>query len=259
MFVSPAQGAVFAPLALKFVHSGPSIIFFFIPDYDPLRAPVQTIDANWTATKTNFPSPKKQNRNMGAIVAGIIGGVAAIFAVIGIATFVQRRRRWRRSRPGSVLSTDSMDARPQMIVTPFDPNSSFDTNQDSGTSAEQQPLVIGDPEAEMVSPHRLSSSPPAVFPLLRPVAPVPIGWSDKEIARLRAEGLSSPQPHNFRTSALKMSRSASPLNAVTGSGESPYDTQRLHTEFESLRREVERLRAEGLVVAAPPSYASGDG
>jgi hypothetical protein len=30
MFVSPAQGAVFAPLALKLVHSNPSI--FFIRD-----------------------------------------------------------------------------------------------------------------------------------------------------------------------------------------------------------------------------------
>jgi hypothetical protein len=256
-----------------------------------------------------LPSPKKTNRNVGAIVGDIIGGIAAIFAVIGIVTFVQRRRKWRRSKPGSILSTDSVDAGPQMIVSPFDPNS-FDANQDSGLSAEQQPLVIGEPEPEMVALHRVSSSPPAVLPLLRPVAPVPVGLSDKEIARLRAEALRSPQPPNFPVPALNMSQSTSPLNAVTESRESPYDTRRvpvglsgkevarlraealrspqphnfpalalntsqptsslnavtesressydtrrLRSEFESLRREVERLRAEGLVVTAPPSYA----
>jgi hypothetical protein len=58
-----------------------------------------------------------------------------------------------------------------------------------------------------------------------------------------------------------MSQSTSPLNPVTEFGEPPYrdDTRRLHSEFESLRREVERLREEGFVVTAPPSYAEGDG
>ncbi len=219
----------------------------------PHRVPIQTIDANWTATKTNLPSPKKHNRNLGAIVGGIMGSVVAIFAVIGIVTFVRGRPGWRHSR--SILSTDSVDAGPQIIVSPFYPDS-FDAHRDSGISAEQQPLVIGDPEAEMVALHRLSSSPPAVLPPLRQVAQVPVGLSEKKIARLRAEALSSPQPHNFRIS--NMSQSASSLNAATESGVSPFDTRMLHSEFESLRREVEQLREEGLIAAAPPSYAEGD-
>ena len=195
---------------------------------------------------------------MGAIAGGTIVGVAAIFAVIGVVTFVHRQRRRRHSRPGSILSTDSGDAGP-MIVSPFDPNS-FDANRrDSGISAEQQPLVIGDPEAEMVALHGRSYSMHAVLPPLRqePVAPVPAGLSDKELARLRAESLSSPQRQNFRISALNMSQPMPPLNTFTGPGEPALDTRRLHSEFESLRQEVVRLREEGMAFVAPPSYAEG--
>jgi len=221
-----------------------------------LQAPVYTINANGTTTTTtNLSSPKKQSRNMGAIVGGTIVGVAAIFSVIGVVTFVLRRRRWRRSRPRSILSTDSVDAGPQMIVSPFGPNT-FDANWDSGILAEQRPLAIGEPETAIVAVHHLPSSPPAVP--LRQVGPVPSGLSDKELARLRAEALSSPQPHNL-VSPLNRPQSTSSLYAVTESGESSLHSRRLHSEFESLRREVERLREEGLVVGAPPSYAEGDG
>jgi hypothetical protein len=183
--------------------------------------------------------------------------------VIGIVTFVQPRRKRRRSRPKSILSfsTDSMDVGPQLMVTPFDPNSS-EATQDSGISAEQQPLVIGDPEAEMVALQHLSSSSPAALSLSRPVAPVPVGLSDKELARFRSEALSYPQPHHLGVSTSNVSQSMSSPNAITesaGEAMSPYDTRRLHSEVESLRREMERLRAEGLVTAAPPSYTEGDG
>ena len=199
---------------------------------------------------------------MGAIIGGTLGGVAAIFAVVGVVTFVQRRRRRRRSRPRSILSfsTDSMDVGPQLMVTPFDPSSS-ETTQVSGISAEQQPLVIGDPNAEIVALQHLSSSPPSILPLSPPVAPVPVGLSDKEMARLRTEALNSPQPRHIGVSTSNASQSMSSPSAVTESGEamSPYDTRRLHSEVESLRREMERLRAEGLVIAAPPSYTEGNG
>jgi hypothetical protein len=36
----------------------------------------------------------------------------------------------------------------------------------------------------------------------------------------------------------------------------PFD--KLHSEVEALRQETEKLRAEGSVIAAPPSYTTGD-
>ncbi len=187
--------------------------------------------------------------------------MAAIFAVVGIITFLRRRRR--RSRPRSILtfSTDSREAGPEPIVTPFDPFY-YETMRDSGIVAEQQPLVTEEAEADMVALHHLSSTPPTGLPLLQPRASVPIGLSDKEIARLRAEGFNSQQTHNLGASASDVSQytGMSFPNAVTESREAPYDPQRLHSEVESLvRREMERLHAEGLGVGAPPSYTEGDG
>lgn len=155
-------------------------------------------------------------------------------------------------------STDSLDVGPLANVTPFDPDS-FVATQDSVISTDQQSLGIEDPEAEMVALHILSSTPPAALPRSRPVVPIPTGLTDKEIARLRAEALSSQQSHNRSTS--NVSRSTSSPNTVTGSSNgatSSYNTRRLHTEVESLvRQEMQRLRTQGLVLEAPPSYTEG--
>jgi hypothetical protein len=204
-------------------------------------------------------SPSHRKRDIGAIVGGVIGGVAAVFAVISITTFVQRRRR--RARPRSILtfSTDFREAGPELIVTPFDPYS-YEAAQDSRILAEQQPLVPEEPEAEMVALHRLSSTPPTAFPLPQPETPVPVGLTDKELARLRAEGLNSQQSRDLGVSSSNVLESTSSPNAIPESREAPYDPRRLHSEVESLvRREMERLHAEGLVNAAPPSYREGDG
>ena len=92
-----------------------------------------------------------------------------------------------------------------------------------------------------------------------PTAPVPVGLSDKELARLRVEGYNSQQ--SLEVSSSNVLQPTSSPNAVPGSREAPYDPGRLHSEVENIvRREMERLHAEGLVIAAPPSYsAEGDG
>ena len=211
---------------------------------------MQTINADGLPGK-NSTSHKK--RNIGAIVAGVVGGVAAAaFAVISTTTFVRRRRR--RARAKSIFS-DFRAAGPELIVTPFDPFT-YEALQDSTILGSQQPLVT---EAEMIALHHRSSTPTAAA-LPQPGTPVPVGLSDKEIARLRAEGFNSQQSHNPEVSSSNVLQSTSPPNAVPESREAPYDPRRLHSEVETLvRQEMERLHAEGLVIAAPPSYAEGDG
>jgi hypothetical protein len=173
--------------------------------------------------------------------------------VISITTFVRRRRR--RARPRSIFS-DFREAGPELIVTPFDPYT-YESAQDSRILAEQQPLVAEEPNAEMIALQRLSSTPPTPIPLPQPETPVPVGLSDKEIARLRAEGLNSQPSHNLGVSS---SSSTSSPTAVSEPREAPYDPRRLHSQVESLvRQEMERLRAEGLVIEAPPSYRDEDG
>jgi hypothetical protein len=205
---------------------------------------------------TKKDSSPHTKSNTAAIVGGIIGGAAAICSVIGIVVFVRRRRR--RPRPRSVLSHSSEDVS-QVIMTPFNPIPS-EATLDAGTWAAQQPLLPGDREAEMVALYGLSSTLPAVVQRSRPVAPAPVGLSGKELARLRAETLSSEQSQNPSTS--NVSQSTSSPNAVDESSgaTSSYDPRRLQSEVESLRREMDRLRTEGLVVTgAPPSYTEGDG
>ena len=145
-------------------------------------------------------------------------------------------------------------------VTPFDPNS-FEATQDPEISRDPRPLVAEERATEMVALQPLNFSlPPVVLPRSRPVEPIPAGLSDKEIAQLRAEILNSLQSRN--PSTANVSRSTSSPNSVTESssgGTSSHDARRLHTEVESLvRREMERLRTEGLVLEAPPSYTEGD-
>ncbi len=206
----------------------------------------------------NLSSHGTRNK-VGAIVGGIIGGAAAICAVIGIVTFVQRqhRRKSKWNRPRSIFSsTDSIQAG---VVTPFYPDFPEST-QDTGITTELQPFITEEPGAETGALRHLSSSPPILLPISRPVAPVAVGLSDKELALLRAEALTSQKPDKPRdaTSNVPWSTFSPIAVAETGGAALPSDTRRLHSEVESLRREMEQLRAEGLAIAAPPSYMEGD-
>ncbi|KAH9055600.1 hypothetical protein EDB87DRAFT_1567201 [Lactarius vividus] len=87
---SPAQGAVYAPLALKL-----RLTFF-------LRVPVVQITVNLTTT--SGPTGTSSKSHAGAIAGGVIGGLAVLL-VIGTLAFVKRRQRRQSHRTTSVRSS----------------------------------------------------------------------------------------------------------------------------------------------------------
>jgi hypothetical protein len=213
-----------------------------------------------------LPSPgKRKSLRNRATIGGVAAAAFTVFAVIviGIVTFIQHRRKQRRSRPSSILSPSNVywDAGSQTILTPFNPDS-LEPTQGLGILVEQQPLVSENTETEMVTPHHLSSLSPSHLPLSRPGTPVFVGLSGKEIMHLHAENLRSQQSHNHSTSNETRARFSPNVDTESGGATSPYDTRRLHSDVESLRREIGRLqeierhRAEGLITSAPPSYTA---
>ena len=116
----------------------------------------------------------------------------------------------------------------------------------------------------MVALHRLSATPRTPIPLSQPETPVPVDLSGKEIAWLRAEGVSFQQSLNLGVSPSASSwdvrQSTSSPTAVSEFREAPIDPRTLHSEVEyRVRQEMDRLRAQGLVIEAPPSYMEEDG
>jgi len=191
----------------------------------------------------------------GTIVAAVTGSIAAILVVLVVFALARRRRR-RQKRESFDLTEDQ----PLAIITPFEPIplSDASSRNNSAIWAEQQQLLSDPPEAGIIpEPHDLSSAPPPVPPHsnLRPVAPVTVGLSGKELARLRAEGRNALQ-----TLPSSLSNESQPTSSIVeqGGATSPFEapSRRLQLEVESLRRDVQELRTERF--EAPPSYTSGD-
>ena len=152
-----------------------------------------------------------------------------------------------------------MGVGPPATITPFDPISLDATSHGSDSRAEGQELLSIHPDAgSALDSYSLSSTstPALVLPLSQPVAPVPTGLSSKELARLRTEALSSQ--NTVSPQSPNTPQPSSPPAAVTeqsGAIQSS-EAQRLQSEVESLRREMQRLLTERL--ESPPSYTSGD-
>jgi hypothetical protein len=239
---SPAQGAMYAPLALA--------------------APVVQITVNATSPSPS-PSPSlassKATSYTGAIAGGIAGGVAALILLVGTIAFVRRRRRQDdpRKLEGESFSGTAID---QMAVTPFNP-----------ARARTTPVETGSP-AWTTSDGLFSSSEPTLSPS-QIAAPTPVGLTDKELARLRSTPTLSPLSHAPPSHAPPSH--APPSHAPSSSsGSQPTsrrtvsttdqatvtptpETRRLQTEVESLRREMQQLRVRAERFEAPPSYGHG--
>ncbi|KAH9009214.1 hypothetical protein EDB83DRAFT_2531328 [Lactarius deliciosus] len=202
---SPAQGAMYAPLALE--------------------APVVLITAGPTAPGTS----STPHTSLSVATKGIIGGVAALLAIGAIALVSE------------VVS--------EVTVTPFDPTRSITTEialHLAGPQTDSQQLLS----------HRPSSPDGSPLPLRRAV-PIPVGLSDKELARLRslANGPHS-QPTEGQPSnpLLTVTTDRGELGSVAGAARSSSEAQRLRLENNFLRHEIQQLRVERS--ESPPSYAS---
>jgi len=221
-------------------------------DHGPSRAPVLAIKANGVNGET-------RRAHAGTIVAAVTGSIAAILVVLVV--FALARRRRRRQRRKSIASFDITAGSSLALITPFEPIplSEASSRNNSATWAEQRQLVFDPPEAGIIpEPHDLSSAPPPVppSPNVRPVAPVTVGLSGKELARLRAEGRNAQQTIPSSLSNEPRPTSSSAIVVEQGGATSTFEAQRLQSVVESLQREMQQLRTERF--EAPPSYTSGD-
>ncbi|KAI9433068.1 hypothetical protein H4582DRAFT_2082873 [Lactarius indigo] len=224
---SPAQGAVYAPLALKVT---------------PAEITANPVTPSGT-------SPKSKSHT-GPIAGGAVGGVAVALLAIGVIAFISRRRRRRSRRRKSIDSSFERDfPEPDlpMVLTPFNPTLTGAPEPGTGpqTNWRQQPV-----ESETVP--LVHAPTPSDSPVPSPLmVPAPVGLSSKELARLREDNSRSQS-----TDALT-SGPSSAVTAEQGMATSSPEARRLQSEVEALRREMQELRVERF--EAPPGYASENG
>ncbi|KAH9021639.1 hypothetical protein EDB84DRAFT_1580788 [Lactarius hengduanensis] len=228
---SPAQGAMYAPLALT--------------------APVVQITVNATTTTTTTTSSSSSSYT-GAIAGSIAGGVVALILVVGTIVFVRRRRRQDdfRKSTGTSFSGATMEAGSQMTVTPFSPTLAAAASLEAGYQSGSTSFASLPPPPPPPPPSQIAA-----------LAPVPVGLTDKELARRRSAAIRSPPTSHARTSSSGSQPTVtypSTIGTSEGSRSTPTpETRRLQSEVESLRREMQELRAERF--EAPPSYGTGGG
>ena len=240
---SPAQGAMYAPLALKFVYSKRA---FSMSDSLFSRAPTHQINA---FPLTTGALSKSKSSHIGAIAGGAVGGVAALLALGAIALVARGRRRRSRRRKsiGSMFERDVIDPDLPMTVTPFNPTFTGVAELETGhqMSRQERWTESGPESASLVHPSTPSDSP---LPSSR-VVPLPLGLHSKELAQLRADN-----SHSQSTDALSSGTLLSP--ATERSADTSYsETRRLQSEVEYLRLEMQQIRAERF--EAPPVYEDG--
>ena len=197
-----------------------------------------------------------------------MGGVAFLFAVIGVVAFVRYRHRCKmRNFVQSSTSGAKIEASPRMRVTPFNLGPHGETQsdpalrvllQDSPTTPSEAAVLIADCESPSTIPPRHPYLPSLLSPLVTRL-------SSKELARLRRLRAETSGLRQTSTNVESSGPQPEPDNVpiVTADPEQvttipPPETRELRSVVESLQREIQRLRAERF--DAPPSYSDdGDG
>jgi hypothetical protein len=195
--------------------------------------------------------PSKSS-HISAVKKAIIGGVATLLIVAGVISFVLQTRKRRVGRFNNRPSSRPSSA---AILTPFPLTHLGATHRFSAHRNGHQQPQYGPLEAGSASSASSYSSPSSQsFPLF------PIGFSAKELARIRAETL-PPQPaltHAGEDSTLPQTPSFPVAATVRRTPTPPFRFGALLSQFDRLRHEVQQLRTEGFNPGAPPSYAEGN-
>jgi hypothetical protein len=182
---SPAQGAMYAPLALLFVF-GDSLVVFSRLRLTFLRAPVIQITVNHTTTNHITTTETSSKSHTSAItIGGAIGGVAVLL-MLGTIALVIRRRRTQSQRRTSIESSSRFSFPKEVTNESFQITGTATESaytQAVGSQTVQQEQIVH-PFVPDVSP-RLSSD----------MVSIPVGLTSKELAHLRSLAIGSrPEP-----------------------------------------------------------------
>jgi len=219
---SPAQGAMYAPLALA--------------------APIVQITFNATS------SSSKATSHTSAIAGGTAGGVAALILVGGAVAFVRRKRRQDDfdKSTGASFSSLAIEPHSQMAVTPFNP-----------ALAEAAPLEIGPPLWTM-SDRPFSTSEPTPS---QTAPPVGLTGKELARLRSESTPTMLSPPSHTQSSSSVFQPTVTPAAGTTDQSVviSATETRRLQTEVESLRLEMQQLELRVRLERFEPSPSYGDG
>ncbi|TFY68763.1 hypothetical protein EVG20_g3433 [Dentipellis fragilis] len=231
---SPAQGAVFAPLALKYASFRSSVSDARLIVIASVGRSVPAVQITVAAADHGAVSQKKANA--GAIAGGVVGGLILLGLIVAGGFFFWRRRRGLQG-PSKLDKIERGGS--GNLLEPFDgrDTSEYRATPDLGTwrSASSMGMsasasVVVPPSDSSYSSHNTETI--NTFPL--PAAPEPAftNLSAKELARLRADV------------------NAPPVNRASADWTFDYEAPSPSVYVPPSSKELARLRAMNLAAAA---------
>jgi hypothetical protein len=190
-----------------------------------------------------------KNSPVGAIVGGVIGGLAFLLLIVG-AVFFWRRRRIQQSRV--VVDLQNENPQPQPFITQYYPinanDSAFQFPKPSPTTpltpTRQEPLSEPRPEPIRIEGSYSDASGPNHQ--LSPSTPTLPSPQFQPLSTKQREALQQNRSHQYQPSESAVSSLTTPYTA-SGSGRE----DALRAEVDELRREMEAIRN---IAQPPPSY-----
>jgi len=152
-WASPAQGAMFAPLALSIAN--------------------QTIKGPPTGPGTTVPGATgtgtSRHVNVGAIAGGVVGGIAAL-GLVFLAMFLFWRRKRQSAERTQRLDEDNMQAyRVEPAPFPYETSPSFSAQSiGTGSASMQQPLIMSSKVREYLRAQERAAPAPESREIMEP-------------------------------------------------------------------------------------------